>query len=465
MFIMISVNELAGSKVIEHIIKYLKSKGKVRACLLHKLEIRFCKPGSKIRVKKKQLISCLILMMKKRIIDIIIPEPFQIQWRIQNLKNLNYLKDGRYYVRKFPKLNNELLEIKKKRNYYFDSRILNFDNKKLVFDTIENLKIIIKKVPELKYKTIIYYPHDSEPLNIYETFEGNYNLNFLDFKSPIRSNKIYDKLQIDLEEQKLDLSIIQSYRIKFMCMYITLIESIHKAIMDIQENKILTNDYEKKFRGLVTKFGYYCDMYVRSDWIDIEPNPYRWESFFKTFDLPFKIINISFNNIKFYGRTFEFWVRFNYCIFIEKKFKNLILLLKKLGYEEFKDENYDNYIAIGVNHEVFEPCPSIEYFYFLNKYVFYYHLFYLFYHCFEYIKKIKTNIKFTYKERELYKTFLPVMESFFNVQDGKIVKKLIFNYYTYNPDELDIIYNKFLLNNVKKIEKKLFNYFIIKCSK
>ena len=57
------------------------------------------------------------------------------------------------------------------------------------------------------------------------------------------------------------------------------------------------------------------------------------------------------------------------------------------------------------------------------------------------------------------------MESFFNIHDNNITKKLIFKYYTFNPDELEIIYNKFLLNNVKKIEKKMFDYFIFRFSK
>ena len=134
-------------------------------------------------------------------------------------------------------------------------------------------------------------------------------------------------------------------------------------------------------------------------------------------------------------------------------------------YAEHTNTGDFSWLAIGIDHEIFEVCPSIEYFYFLNKYVFYYHLFYLFYYSFPYIEKTKSSVKFTEKERALYKIFLPVMESMFNIQDQRITKKLIFKYYTYNPDELEIIYNKLLLDNVRDIEKKMFNYFLIRSGK
>ena len=57
------------------------------------------------------------------------------------------------------------------------------------------------------------------------------------------------------------------------------------------------------------------------------------------------------------------------------------------------------------------------------------------------------------------------MESMLNIQDKRIIKKVIFKYYTFNPNELEIIYNKFLLDEVKFIEKKMFSYFIIRYGK
>lgn len=463
---MIKLQKPVNGELVSQIISYLKKKGEIRATLLSKLERRFCKSKSEFKVKKEDLISCLLFMMNERIVEIIIPEPFQINWEGRFLKNLKFLKDSDYLVRQFSNLNENLFDSYEKNAYFFDSRLLDFKNRDASSEAIKNLKFIIKKVPKIKSKIIIYYPPNSKPLNIYETFEGNYNIEFLDFKvNPEYNLNPHLKIEIPLDQQKSDLAIIQSYRKNYMCMYITLIESIHKAIMNVQKKKEKSKNYNEILKDLIRKFGYYCYMYVRSDWIDVKPNPYRWESFFEFFDLPLKVINLSFNNIRFFGRTFEFWIRFNYCIFIRKKFKKIILKLKDLGFEEFEKENYGDYIAIGMDHEIYEVCPSIEYFYFLNKYIFFYHLFYLFFHSFPYIEKLKPQVKFSEKEQKLYRIFLPVMESMLNVQEKRIIKKLIFKYYTFNANELEIIYHKFLLDEVKFIEKKMFSYFIIRYGK
>lgn len=73
--------------------------------------------------------------------------------------------------------------------------------------------------------------------------------------------------------------------------------------------------------------------------------------------------------------------------------------------------------------------------------------------------------KFTEKERNLFKRFLPIMDALFGVSEGKPLKKLVFKFYTFDPDELETIYNNLLLENVKEIEKKMFDYFLIKYKK
>jgi len=454
-------------ELMKSILEYLMSKGRIRGCLLYKLEKRFCKSNSKNKVNKNILISCLFLMMRKRIIDILILKTFDIKWECKNLINLEYLKDGSYYVRKFINLEDPLLkESNIRENYFFDSRILDFDDNDYILDLVSKISNTIKKTPKLKYKTVIYYPVNSDPLNIYEPFEGNYNLDFTDFESPSPPLGSYQKLEVNLKDQKSELSIIQSYRINFMCLYITLIETIQKRIMEIQEEKDNFSNYEVLLKNLIRKFAYNCIMYVRSDWVEIkEPNPYRWETFFQFFDVPFKIINLDFKSIKFHGRTFESLSNFKYCIYMKKKDQKHIKHLRDLGYEEFYDHNFEDKVAIGLDLEIFIPCPTIEHFYFLYKYIFYYHLFLLFNHSFTYLSKIKRTIEFSNREQMLYKVFQPVMESFFNIHDKKISDKLIFNYYIFNPDELEIIYNKFLLNHVKEIEKKMFNYFIFRFGK
>ena len=465
---MISLNKPCPIELKKSILEYLVSKGRIRACLLYKLEKKFCKPNSKERIKKVNLISCLFSMMRKRIIHIIIFEPYEIKWEKENLRNLEYLKDGPYYIRKFTYLENLLFKKSERRgNYIFDSRIINSDDNDKILNIISKLSNLFKKVPELKYKTVIYYPKNSEPLNIYKPFEGNYDLEFPDFKSPSPPVGNFQKIEVNLVDQKSDLNIIQSYRINYMCLYITLIEMIQKTIMEIQEDRDNLDRNRELLQDLTRKFAYNCIMYVKSDWVEIkEPNPYRWETFFQLFNLPFRIINLDFKSIKFHGRTFESLTNFKYCIYIKKRDQNHIKHLKALGYEEFSDYNLEDKVAIGLDLEIFIPCPTIEHFYFLYKYIFYYHLFLLFRHSFTYLLKTHQNIKFSEREQMLYKIFLPIMESLFSIHDDNhITNKLIFNYYTFNPDELEIIYNKFLLNNLKKIETKMYNYFIIRFNK
>ena len=121
-------------------------------------------------------------------------------------------------------------------------------------------------------------------------------------------------------------------------------------------------------------------------------------------------------------------------------------------------------IAIGLDMKIYVPCPSIEHYYFLGKYIIYYHLFLLFNHASNYIKKVKKQIKITNREQTLYKIFLPVMQPLFGVTNEKISSSLVFSYYTLDQDELEVIYNKFLVNKIRNIEKKLFNYFLLRCS-
>jgi hypothetical protein len=214
------------------------------------------------------------------------------------------------------------------------------------------------------------------------------------------------------------------------------------------------------------KFAYNSLSFVRSDYIEIkEPNPYRWETFFKYFDIPIRILICGYKSIKFYGKTFETYNQLKYCIFIQRDNKEIINNLLRLGYKEFSTESYSDKIAIGLDIECYIPCSTIEHMYFLSKYFCYYHLFLLFLHSIDYIEKLRPDIKFTNKEKNLYKLFLPVMQSLFGIKEPKVVNKLTFKYYSYNSDELEIIYNHFLLKNAKIIEKKLISYFLIKTTK
>ncbi|TFG13051.1 MAG: hypothetical protein EU535_05530 [Promethearchaeota archaeon] len=445
------------------ILQFLDSRGSIKAELLHKIETNFCSPKSRFKIKKECLHSCIFNMLENRDLELIIPELFKVRWKRKRLISMKYLNDGIYYSRIFPKFKSKYLYKFKPNDYYFDSRKINFNDQKSVSQWIDHLKCILKKVKDLNKKIIIFNPIESKPIDIYETkFEGEYNLKSNDFQ--ITEIPYPDeKLTIPLEDQAEVLVIIKGYRNRYMCFYITLIESILKNIDDLQK-KAVFKDKDLILDNFTKKLAYQCIEFVNSDYIQIEkPNPYRWETFFAS--LPIKVLNYDFKSIKFYGRTFETYNELKFCIFINKEERETINKLKNLGYFEFSTENTKNEIAMGLNFKFYFPCSTITHIYFLSKYVWAYNLFLLFYHSLDYIQKTIPNIKVTEKERKLYEVFLPVMKSLFNINNAKIIKEAFFKFRTKDPVELEIIYNEFLMREVKSVEKKLFRWFLFRCKK
>ena len=465
---MIENTDLDKSQVYEHIdndiLKFLKSRGTIKAALLHKLENYFCHPKSKYNISKDDLLFKLFNMMRDRVIDIIIPEIFKVKWKKYFLSDLKFLRDGNYFCRIFTNYKSKFLQKQNLNDYYFDSRKIDFNDQALLSELIQHLILLSRKIRDLNKKIIVFYPVNSNPIDIYEkNFEGEYYLRSIDFKTEKKESQDI-KIEIPLEEQAESVSIIKAYRSSYMCFYIPLIESILKVIEYLQKEKDSINNYEDILYNYSRKFAYQCIEFVRSDYVEInEPNPYRWETFFKFFNIDIKILEYDFKSIKFHGRTFETCCNLKYCIFIENKFKEVIRKLKKLGYMEFPEENYDEKIAIGFDLDYFIPYCTIEQIYFVSKYICYYQTFLLFYHAFEYIKESNPSTKFTEKEQKLFKIFSPVMQLLFGIpDDDSFYNKLVFKYYTYDSNELEVIYNKFLLKHVKFIEKKMFRYFFIK---
>lgn len=459
-----SKNPRTSKNLNREILRFLESRGTIKAALLHKIESYFCSPKSKYNLSRDVLINFLLNMMKEKLIEVIIPELFKVKWKRRNLSKLRFLKDGSYYCRTFTKFKSKYLHEYRQNEYYFDSRKINHDDQALVSNWIEHLSLISRKIKDLNKKLIVFCPRNSNPIDIYEKeFEGH---NCVDsFELNTEEKELHEnKMEIPLEQQAEDILIIKVYRSKYACFYIPLIEAIQKVIEDLQKNKGEIENFKEKLSNYVKKFAYQCVEFVKSDYVEInEPNPYRWETFFKFFDINVRVLNFRYRSIRFHGRTFDTYNQIKYCIFIDKDFKDVIEKLKKIGYKVFPDLNYDDKIAIGLDFEFYFPCSTIEHLYFVAKYVCYYHLFLLFYHTFEYIKKIKPGIKFSEKEKNLYKTFSPIMQLLFGQQDDvKIHNNLVFKYYTYDANELELIFNKFLLENVKLIEKKMFRYFFIK---
>lgn len=441
----------------KEIINYLCSKGEIKACLLHKLCNHLERNGLIFEQNKEIFLNAIIQMLKKGEIEIIIPRPYTLLWQKKKITNLKYLHSDYYYYRSYQEWPERITPA---LSYLFDSRKSKFNMRNQFIKTIEHLIQALETYPDLKYHTIILYPRCSKQINIYENLYEPYSLENLKPNHPLETNYPEEKLKISLNEQKSNLSNIQSFRDKYMCFYITLIESIHRAIVYYQSNKKFFYNYSFKIAEFTRKFGYYCLMYVRSDWIDIDANPYRWESFFKTFNLPIKILDLSFKHIKFYESTFVVFLHLNYCIFIKRGHK-ILNDLKKMGYKVLEKQNTEEDIAIGLNLEIYIPCPAIEYFYFIGKYVVFYYLFKLFDNSFEYIKYIKPII-FTDNDRNIYQHFFPILNSLFTISSEEISRFLLFKYDTLNSVELEVLYNKFLVSQIKNLESRLYRYFLIK---
>jgi hypothetical protein len=380
-----------------------------------------------------------------------------VKWGQKELKNLKYLKDGNYFCRKYAMIRSKYLFKSNPNEYYFDSRKIDVNNKKLLEKWMDHIKVILEKVRNLNKKIIIYV--ESNPIDIYDKkSQLNYKLKDINFQ--IKQDKIFrKKLNLPMGDQAEVLAIVQGYRSRYMCFYIPLIESILKTIEYIQIHKQEFRDFEKKLHNYILKFAYHCIEFVKSDYIEVEPNTLRWESFFNYFDLPIKVLNYDFKSIKFHGRTFENYQILKICVYVKKENSEIINELKNLGYEEFTELNTVNLIAFGLSIEIYYPCSTIEHIYFLSKYLCFYCLFLLFSHAFEYIKKIKPQIKFRNKEKWIYKNFYPVINLLFDVYGSRMPKKFVFKYYSLNSDELEVLFNHILIRSVRDIEKKMYKYF------
>jgi len=451
-------------EIIDYILNYLDHKGKIKAALLHKIENRIFNKNVKFEISKTQLIDILLDLVKEKKIEMIIPKIINTNWNKATLSKLKFLKSGEYYIRQFYEKKINQIDINENDDsYLFDSRNI-FSIEK---EFIKKLKDLIKKHPIMKRKIVFFKRKSSDYIFIYEK---NFNLFPLKKAGIIkksthipRINKINTVLEYRLKDQKSDLSVIKSYRKNFMCFYITLIESIQYEIVKNRERKKKSFESGKILKKNIEKFAFYCDQYVKSDWIETEPNPLRWESFFNILKIPIEIIEFKFNSIHFFDRTFDCDINLKFGISIPQKRSELIKILRKKGFELF-NKRKNKKIIIGLDLNLLIPCPSIEYFYFIVKYFFYFNLFLLFSHCFTYIREKFKIGHLTDKEKNLYKIFSPVMHSLFVLNDNKINKRFIFKYYTLKADELELLYNKFLLKEVQRIEKKLYKYFLFKFS-
>ncbi len=439
----------------KNIFEYLSKKGEIKAVLYHKLKKRMQIAVSELM---DDFDSLLLELMWGKKIEIIIPEICNIKWIKKDIVNTRFIKENtNYLVSTFLPIEKQKFLSSNHNFYSFDSRKLNFFSKSC---RERSKQYLLESFQEHPNKIIIFNPVNSKPLNIYEPLEIPFKIqNTWEFKNSYQEAQDKVKFEIPFNDQIQGLEILKNFKTKFACAYITIIESIHKKIIEMQNKNVSKNS--DLFKEYMKKFIYYCEMFIKSDWMFItDPNPGRWESFFVYFQIPFKIIDMKIKSIRFTDKTFETHNNIKYGIKLNSQ--EDLNYLKQFGYEEFNGIKEDNQVIIGLDLNFIIPSPSIEYYYFIAKYIHYYHLFLLLNHSLQ-ILEDKIKEKFTSsKEKKIYEYFLPILDSMFDIDQKKVKKNLIFKYYTTSYEELEVLYNFLLMRKIKNVEQKLTNYMLFK---
>ncbi|MFO8019327.1 MAG: hypothetical protein R6U96_11880 [Promethearchaeia archaeon] len=439
---------------------FLRSKGKIKAALLYKIE----KKISIIKNDSKSLIKFIFTLLKEDKIDIIIPKLLKRTYEKKRINFSKYLIDGTYIISNYQPIDlreNTNLPDEPQNTFFLDSR--NMDRDSFKTQNFCNFLIeLIKNHPLIKRRIIILLRTINSSKK-YKSLGLSNKLNNSIHGLKSREENIR-KIKLSLAKQKEIIENIKRYRNKNMCFYIPLIEALHKRIIEIKQKYYLKSEENRqKLKKLTELFAYYCLKFVFSEWVEIQkPNPYKWETFFKKFDLPIKIIKLDFKSLKFSGKTFESEVLITFLVYINSEKTNLIQVLKNYGYKIFNNFTGSTKTAIGAELSIYMPCPSIEYFFFIFKYICYYNLFLLYHHCFPYFNKLNREIRTNKKEKNFYKLFFPVLQPLFNLKKQEMNKNLNFKFNTLNPDVLEVIFNKYLISQIKNIELPLFRYFLMR---
>ncbi|MHA1764029.1 MAG: hypothetical protein ACTSYC_09800 [Promethearchaeota archaeon] len=448
---------LENNVIKREILKFLEEKGALKAALYNKVK----KKALKLNFDISLVDTALLELLWERKIEIIIPQIIKSIWIKKNLDNTSYIaRNKEYFVRKCLKRENVEYPTRDNKYYNFDSRTLNFDDNSIKGSIKKYLKEMFKKYPS---NIIIFKPINSEPLSMYESldkvifledFKEDQAMNYFQNK-----NKEIFKIEIPLIDQIEGIGIFKNFKEKHACTFITIIETIHNIITNLQgKNQEINNEVLEDY---IKKFVFYCELFIRSDWIDTSSlNFLKWESFFSVFKVPIKIYKLKIKSIKFIGKIFITLNNVQFGLSVSSQQE--INFLKNFGYQELNDLEIKGEKIMGLDFEFMIPCPSIEYYYFIAKYVLYYHLFLLFYNSFEIINKDRKYLAFTQKERLIFKEFLPIIKVFFEIEDKKVSKKLAFKHYTVNFEELEILYNYFLMTKIKNLEKTLARYMLLK---
>lgn len=437
------------------IMNFIKSKGTMQTTIFSKLTNYIFKHlGLGKRITRGELVKELMSLIKNEKIEIFIPSPIEPVWLEKYQCGFKYLCEGPYICREYRKY-------RKVANFHNSSRQNGFifDSRNLVNNKVKMLEETLYKDSSIDPFVMIQNKESEIPVEIYKSHSlKNIGIDNQVNRPLFYKKKDMKKINIPLNLQKTNLSVLKRFRSTQMCFFVSLLDVIYHYITHyphtISEKKML----EKRF-------GYYSNEFAKSDWIDIkEGNPYRWDTFFRHFDLPIFLERVAIENIRFEGKCFELEFNLVFYLEIDKKEVGIIESLEKVGFHRMKMENGQT-ARIGMNLDIYSISPAVEYNFFLIKYAVFYHLFYLFSLVCDPLLNEKGSHRFTIHEKNIYEVFLPVLQRFFDIEEDAVKNKLIFQFLTYDSEELEAIYSGLLMGEVKKIEKKLFNYFLLRTSK
>lgn len=410
-----------------------------------------CRSKSPNPISEIILHEILFEMIKSKELDLIIPDPFLIKWEKKNLKNLNYLQDNDYYVRNFHYINDKLINNSNKNQPLIDTRNLNKDKNGKIELIAERFINIISKFPRIKEKIILSLPNKfpSIKLHFIDNIFEREKLEEKSFDTQIKKiDKKQDKIVIKLNEQEDAIELIKKYREKYMCVYITLIETIQKELSYLEKYKSKIDNSDEICSNILEAFKKYSVLFAEEAWTE--------DSITVRKGIVIKTGKLYYSSVIFQEGLFlikanqEYW-----ALFDKKKFPGLLNFLLKLGYEEMGIDKKTNLNRVGSKLTFEFPFSNVEQLFFLCKYIFMANLFHLLFLINSFFKVNGDLIKLDKKRDNLSEIFLPIVKPLFNINQVKTVKKITFAFPDANKDEINIIFHRFLFFNGRKVEQKL----------
>ena len=431
-------------EIKQRIINEIKSHNRLGAILYiwaHKI---CCHLNVESPISEAEFIEILMDLIRTKQIDIIIPDPFLIKWEKKSLKNLKYFDDGVYFIREFYYINDTLINNSKKNEPLIDTRKIDKKNRERLNLIAQQIKKIIIIFPEMKEKIILSTPYIKTPIkfhfidNIYERKDQeNFSIEALQKKNIIT-----------LEEEVKAIETINKYRQNFMCVYITLIETIQKELSYLQKYKLQINNYSELFKEALDAFKTYSIMFAEESWTE-SSIPVQNGINIKTGKLYYTSVDYK-NDIFIIEGFQEYW-----ALFDEEKNPGLKDYLLKLDYIDMGIDENTNLTKIGCKLFISFSISNIEQLFFLMKYLFIANLFHMFFLINSFFKLNGNLSKLSEKKDNLSELLIPVLKPFFNMSQVKAFKNIQFVFNDVSRDELNILYNKYLFLNAREIERRL----------